>query len=569
MLTNYLFNNLFLGEGTQDHNAEPNPGVFIHTGDPPGAAENAGGNAEQNRLFDMFTIGFEMYIEHGPPPFLLGGPNLFQAPVPGHQNNGNNTVPFPLTVPMTGMPVNAIGSDTTNTMSQGNIPTGNANPSTGTANTGGPSGETVVVPPEVGPGAGLTLADIVMRIVSGNLSRRVNVTTAGGQTEQGDQTEQGSAEQGGPAGNHTRPQGPGPTPFGPERPPAMLPDEIPERVRSQFIAGLQRARMQDISAVSFISPSVVNSGMMGARGVPQQSRGDGVNAQPEGTQPATNIGAGGLPIPEIAFFGSFGGPIPSGQGQELGAESRAPAVNVQPVRLRHRQVPEQGQEGFGFLGAPAADVQPVRLRHRQVPEQGQEGFGFPPSFRFRPAPTHPPRQQGPRKKWAPPPPPGLTLRQKVEKREQEVGLRCCDVSCGVGPSDEDPWVHATEYGLKQLSIRASPNLSVIESRTAVDSGVGSSLNRVSGENEEVSNGVDTRRDLERKSVCPHMFHSSCLVSSERVSLALRDAEVTFVGPEGYEEVEVSCPVCRGSGRVSKEEWEAGMEALGEPRVASR
>jgi len=73
--------------------------------------------------------------------------------------------------------------------------------------------------------------------------------------------------------------------------------------------------------------------------------------------------------------------------------------------------------------------------------------------------------------------------------------------------------------------------------------------------------------LERKSVCPHMFHSSCLVSSERVSLALRDAEVTFVGPEGYEEVEVSCPVCRGSGRVSKEEWEAGMEALGEPRIA--
>jgi len=439
---------------------------------------------------------------------------------------------------MTGMPVNATGSDTTNTMSQGNIPTENV------ADTGGSSGETVVVPPEVGTGAGLTLADIMTRIVSGNLSRRVNVTAAGGQTEQGGQIGQGSpTEQGELAGN----QGPGPIPFGPERPPAMLPDGIPERVRSQLIAGLQRARMQDISAVTFISPSVIPPGTHHARGVPQQSREnmrnpDGVNAQPEGTQPATNIGAGDVPISDIAFFGSFGGPIPPDQGQELRAEFRVPASNVQPVQLRPGQ----------------------------IPEQGQEGFGFPPSFRFRPTSTRPPRQQVPRKKWAPPPPPGLTLRQKVEKREQEVGLRCCDVSCGVGPSDEDPWVHATEHGLKQLSIRAGPSPSVVESRTTVDSGVGVGLNRVSsGENDQVSDGVDTRRDLERKSVCPHMFHSSCLVSSERVSLALRDAEVTFVGPEGYEEVEVSCPVCRGSGRVSKEEWEAGMEALGEPRVALR
>ena len=536
MLTNYPF----LGEGTQDHNAEPNPGVFIYAGDPSGTPQNAGGNAEQNRPFDMFTIGFEMYIEQGPPPFLLSGPNFLQAPVPGHQNNGNNTVHFPLTTPMTGVPVNATGSDTTNTMSQGNIPTENANPSTGTADTGGSSGGTVVVPPEVGTGAGTTLADIVTRIVSGDLSRRVNVTAAGGQTETGQDS---PTEQGEPAGNHTRPQGPGPIPFGPERPPAMLPDEIPERVRSQLIAGLQRARMQDISAVTFISPSVIPPGTHHARGVPQQSRqnmrnSDGVNAQPEGTQPATNIGAGDVPIPDMAFFGSFGGPIPPDQGQR--AEFRVPTSNVQPAQ------PHPGQ----------------------IPEQGQEESAFPPLFRIRPTSTRPPRQQVPRKKWAPPPPPGLTLRQKVEKREQEVGLRCCDVSCGVGPSDEDPWVHATEHGLKQLSIRASPSPSVVESRTAVDFGVGVGLNRVSsGENEQVSDSVDTRRDLERKSVCPHMFHSSCLVSSERVSLALRDAEVTFVGPEGYEEVEVSCPVCRGSGRVSKEEWEAGMEALGEPRIA--
>jgi len=513
-----------IGEGIQDRNAESNPGVFVFTGDPSGAVDNAGVNGEQNQPSDMLTIGFEMYIEHGPPPFLLGGPNLFQAPVPGPQNNGNNTAPFPLPISMVSVPVNATESDATHTMSQGNIPTGNAHPSTGTANTGGPSGDTVAVPPEAGPGTGFTLADIVTRIVSGDLLRRANVIAAGGQTEQG-----------GPTQNYIGPQGPGQIPFGPWRPPAVLSGGIPEPARSEVIAGLQRARMQNIPAASSISPSGNYPGMMSTRGVPQQSRGNLRSS--DGTQPATNTGPGGLPTLNVAF-GSFGGPaLPDqGQGQEPRVDLRAPDSNAQPAQPRPWHLPGQGQEGFGFLSF--------------APD--------PPAF--RPTSASAPRQPVPRKKWAPPPPPGLTLRQKVEKREQEVGLRCCDVSCGVGPSDEDPWVHATEHGLKQLSIRASPRPSVDERMTAVDGGV--ELNRVSGENGEVANDVDTR-----KSVCPHMFHSSCLVSSERVSLALRDAQVTFVGSEGYEEVEVSCPVCRGSGRVSKEEWDAGIEALGEPGVA--
>ncbi|KAF9451844.1 hypothetical protein P691DRAFT_632008, partial [Macrolepiota fuliginosa MF-IS2] len=136
----------------------------------------------------------------------------------------------------------------------------------------------------------------------------------------------------------------------------------------------------------------------------------------------------------------------------------------------------------------------------------------------------PRQQQQERKKWTPPAAPGPTLRQRVEKKEQEAGLRCCDVSCGVGPSDEDPWVDAGEEALRQLCIRPST-----PHKTA---------------------GL----------VCSHTFHSSCLVSSERVSLALRNTEVAFVGSEG-KEVEVTCPVCRGVGRVSREEWDAGVLAL--------
>ena len=44
---------------------------------------------------------------------------------------------------------------------------------------------------------------------------------------------------------------------------------------------------------------------------------------------------------------------------------------------------------------------------------------------------------GPKPPWTLPPAPGPTLRQRIEHREREAGLRCYDVSCGVGPSDED------------------------------------------------------------------------------------------------------------------------------------
>lgn len=56
-------------------------------------------------------------------------------------------------------------------------------------------------------------------------------------------------------------------------------------------------------------------------------------------------------------------------------------------------------------------------------------------------------------------------------------------------------------------------------------------------------------------VCPHTFHSSCLVTSERVSL--KGADVNILG----DQVEVSCSICRGVGRVSKADWDEGVEAL--------
>lgn len=142
-----------------------------------------------------------------------------------------------------------------------------------------------------------------------------------------------------------------------------------------------------------------------------------------------------------------------------------------------------------------------------------------PAFPLRgdapgPIPTN--TRQSEKKQWAPPPAPGPTLRQRIEKREREAGLRCYDVSCGVGPSDEDPLISGTADELKQLTLRPA--------------------------------------DMEG-STCRHTFHRSCLVSTERV--ALRGADAPVVG----DDVEVSCSVCRAVGRVSKNDWEEGVLQL--------
>ncbi|KAF8916077.1 hypothetical protein CPB85DRAFT_1189646, partial [Mucidula mucida] len=121
-------------------------------------------------------------------------------------------------------------------------------------------------------------------------------------------------------------------------------------------------------------------------------------------------------------------------------------------------------------------------------------------------PRRPPRE---RKRWSLPAAPGPTLRQRVERKEREANLRCHDMSCGVGPSDEEP--------------DAVVNESQIHIIRGVDGG----------------------------NVCSHTFHPSCLVTSQRV--ALKGLEESVNG----DSVEVSCPVCRADGSISRVDWDAG------------
>ena len=123
----------------------------------------------------------------------------------------------------------------------------------------------------------------------------------------------------------------------------------------------------------------------------------------------------------------------------------------------------------------------------------------------------------PKRPWVPPPPPGLTLRQRVEQGEREKGLRCDDVSCGLGPSDDDP----------------EPTADL--ARVVVNS---------------LGDGA---------SVCGHTFHPACLVSAERVAGWGPDSEGERERAGGL--VEVSCPVCRAVGVVPRKDWEQGAQAL--------
>ena len=143
--------------------------------------------------------------------------------------------------------------------------------------------------------------------------------------------------------------------------------------------------------------------------------------------------------------------------------------------------------------------------------------GFPPPATAA-TPQAPSRPGAPKRTWVPPPPPGLTLRQRVEQSEREQGLRCDDVSCGVGPSDDDP-----------------------EPTTDLERVVISSL------------GVDGA------SGCEHTFHPACFVSAERVAGWTPDDEGERERAGGF--VEVSCPVCRAVGVVPRSDWEKGVQAL--------
>jgi hypothetical protein len=144
-------------------------------------------------------------------------------------------------------------------------------------------------------------------------------------------------------------------------------------------------------------------------------------------------------------------------------------------------------------------------------------LGGVPSPATAGTPQAPPRPAVPKRAWVPPPPPGLTLRQRVEQGERERGLRCDDVSCGLGPSDEDP--------------EPTADLARVVIHSLGDSASG----------------------------CGHTFHPSCLVSAERVAGWGPDSESERERTGGM--VEVSCPVCRAVGVVPGADWEKGAQAL--------
>ncbi|KAJ3472544.1 hypothetical protein NLI96_g13320 [Meripilus lineatus] len=94
--------------------------------------------------------------------------------------------------------------------------------------------------------------------------------------------------------------------------------------------------------------------------------------------------------------------------------------------------------------APAGTPQGPQPQQQQQQRQRRtfDGFGAFMNFVDGALPPLPPNAfnmniprrhrnapSGPKPDWTLPPPPGLTLRQRVEKREREMGLRCFDMSC--------------------------------------------------------------------------------------------------------------------------------------------
>lgn len=190
--------------------------------------------------------------------------------------------------------------------------------------------------------------------------------------------------------------------------------------------------------------------------------------------------------------------------------------------------PAQPPFGTPANGAPQPQAQAAGTDAPQ-PDAGQ-GAAQPQQPRahfFRPM-RPPPRRE--RKEWTLPPPPGPSLRQLIEQREREQGLRCFDISCGVGPSDDEPYPVLSPGSMKQVSIH--------------------------------SHGTEKNNDTSSGVVCAHMFHPACLVSAERVAWGGANAGGgNGDGAMPVLDVEVSCPVCRAMGYVRRSDWEEGVAAL--------
>ena len=260
---------------------------------------------------------------------------------------------------------------------------------------------------------------------------------------------------------------------------------------------------------------------------PPEERGDDHRDNAEGADGADNGGAGTGPA------GGNGGANPNGLAQDLHSL-------IEGILRTTRNIIPQVINPQGPVPPPAPDAPPAEGAQPQpqtrpaAPEAGEREPGPPPTGgpravpifplrpnMFRPTRPMPPRRE--RKTWTLPPAPGPSLRQRVEQREREQGLRCSDTSCGIGPSDDDPYPEPSASVIKQVDIYPLPSL-------------------------------DDPEYHGRASVCAHAFHPECLVSAERVA--------GWGGEDGTEPfVEVSCPVCRAVGCVTRDEWESGVSAL--------
>ncbi|KAF9816361.1 hypothetical protein IEO21_04114 [Rhodonia placenta] len=204
---------------------------------------------------------------------------------------------------------------------------------------------------------------------------------------------------------------------------------------------------------------------------------------------------------------------PQGNPPAPGAERRAPPGYMRLDDQTTRNLFEN------LFGAHPFPPQPQPAPHAPGAAPAGTTPQHPPAAptgaRAQPRPRPPEKRQ-----WILPMPPGPTLRQRIERQEREMGLRCSDISCGLGPSDDDPTPIIDPSVMRQIAIRPVDN---------------------SGEK-----------------VCEHTFHPSCLVSAERV--AGWGNEDNKEEKEG-DEVQVSCPVCRAVGVIPRPDWDEGACAL--------
>ena len=249
-------------------------------------------------------------------------------------------------------------------------------------------------------------------------------------------------------------------------------------------------------------------------------------------------------------------PQPNAQPPQAEGASEAPQQANAPRDDNDEDRATQRMYQDLFPGTPVPTLEEIREIRDHLPRMvdtmpnfafgpgpgGRDMHEMVPAHLF--SPTRPDHRRGrgsrtgegvpPKPEWTLPPPPGLTLRQRVEKREFEMGLRCSDISCGVGPTDEDPSPIIDPTSIRQFAIRKP--------------------------------GDGSKAQVEH--VCEHKFHAACLVSAERVAgygredkkeeLERRDSGGEY---DPDEDVEVSCPRCRTVGCISRADWAEGAASL--------